>query len=765
MNQNPAPLGVSLMKYQKDLTRKSEPFRGVTAHILSIALIAILLVSILPMAPEPVEVTEPAMAEEGFELDEPLTDRKFIAIGSDDWGRWADAAPIFPNATVKATLSGLGFTTTGSYQNNTAETQADILSLRSTVQSLNFGTNFSQDITITPFWIVGGPNFTAMASSGCPDGAGCAYSELLINNSAGGLALAPYNRGDLRPYYQQLYDEKIWHPEYHGRSHFTNQEWIEFMVTDADEWGRTFFNNSIVAANTSATDGGTGKTRSLGNEYGNRTDTPYLYSAPYIENWTKVGLDAFSDFWGYSPQVTVTPFYQGAPTLPDYLATQGIIGADQTSVSYLDQAGDPASTIFASISTATRIAVDAFADGYNLSSKKTAIYSHLNSTSNFLELGWHALNIFSSVEEAANTTLIMENFTNLITNLRTVYPEAVFVTASELHQIKTDGWSREVWNDHFVYRNYLNTTKSVNLVNLRGVNTDATTWAGDQLIVRDITAGTPWVFYDIGDALVMASDHAYEVRSANLVAFTDNDGVAREIKLDWTYTLDAVNNDDIDTQWNMSMWNRAMLSQDGRYLAAASVRRCIGNGHDNGTGYYTGEACSSGWNQGRSQLFFFDLWKHRLLWSRDFDGTDNLPAIPLFAVELSYDGKRMAVGGQQIPTHPSVGRNRLFYFDTADGSLLWHFGSDGWKGGETDQAGVNTNEIAISRDGKYLSYAAQQAGTDDEVYIFDAEKGTVLWNFSFGAWPGRDPSDASSQVTTDFTSDGEYVVYGFHAIL
>ena len=67
------------------------------------------------------------------------------------------------------------------------------------------------------------------------------------HNSSGGLAARPFHRGDLRSAYQEGFRRRLWHPEYHGRSHFDHKAWVAYLregdtVTSAYfEAGMTYY--------------------------------------------------------------------------------------------------------------------------------------------------------------------------------------------------------------------------------------------------------------------------------------------------------------------------------------------------------------------------------------------------------------------------------------------------------------------------------------------------------------------------------------------
>jgi hypothetical protein len=57
----------------------------------------------------------------------------------------------------------------------------------------------------------------------------------------------------------------------------------------------------------------------------------------------------------------------------------------------------------------------------------------------------------------------------------------VFVTSSELHQIRTKGWSTEVWADSFVFRNYSPQVVTLKAKNLKSVFYYGADWSGRSL--------------------------------------------------------------------------------------------------------------------------------------------------------------------------------------------------------------------------------------------------------------------------------------------
>lgn len=140
--------------------------------------------------------------------------RAAVAFGSDDWGRTADMIPIFPHLDELHRTEKEGWDP-GSWGRATVETAADVERLFDVVEGLNVDgvTPAHQDLVLSPYWMVGGPDYSAMSNSGCPSGDGCKYKETMLHDSPGAPSGWPHCRGDLRQLYYSGYRSRLWHPQ------------------------------------------------------------------------------------------------------------------------------------------------------------------------------------------------------------------------------------------------------------------------------------------------------------------------------------------------------------------------------------------------------------------------------------------------------------------------------------------------------------------------------------------------------------------------
>ena len=95
-------------------------------------------------------------------------------------------------------------------------------------------------------------NFTAMAETGCPSADTCEYRECLIDESTGAPSAWPHCRGDLRQLYYSGFQNRLWHPQYHGRSHFDVQAWLSYLRSD--EVAQKYFRRGMVFCNDTSLD-------------------------------------------------------------------------------------------------------------------------------------------------------------------------------------------------------------------------------------------------------------------------------------------------------------------------------------------------------------------------------------------------------------------------------------------------------------------------------------------------------------------------------
>ena len=77
---------------------------------------------------------------------------------------------------------------------STVEEEEDLQDLHEMLSELNRNVERRLQVVLTPFWVVGGPDFAGMRRTGCPALPTCEYRELFWHNSTGGHARSPYNR-------------------------------------------------------------------------------------------------------------------------------------------------------------------------------------------------------------------------------------------------------------------------------------------------------------------------------------------------------------------------------------------------------------------------------------------------------------------------------------------------------------------------------------------------------------------------------------------
>ena len=261
--------------------------------------------------------------------------RVFVSVGSDDWGRWSNSLPVFPNPAARTqAVRDMGWPSGGMPMLTTVETADDLGVLHALLSELNEGSSWRHRVVLTPFWVVGGPDFAAMKASGCPHDVSCRYEELFWHNSSGGLDRPPFDRGDLRPLYHALFRDGLWRPEYHGRSHFDTAAWLAYLK-GGDMFARYYFERGMTMYHWGLHDDSTNTTHSLHCEY-LADDPAHTKTDAWTRQWLQAGVASFQAFWGYSPTVTAVPTHHAPESLGAALAEQGIIAAENNHLDYVD---------------------------------------------------------------------------------------------------------------------------------------------------------------------------------------------------------------------------------------------------------------------------------------------------------------------------------------------------------------------------------------------------------------------------------------------
>jgi len=397
-------------------------------------------------------------------LPQDASEPKFVVFSSDDWGRWADAAVIWPNLETKREYVERG----GSIQEGihawefaTVESQSSMQSFFSLMEDLNKeATKYEHRVTLTPFFTVGGPDFREMRRQGCPNNTTCKYFESLLNMDNWGLSMPPFSRGDLRSLYKKGFELQLWHPEYHGLAHFNYKNWVEGLQQN-DKDGVLCFELGTVC---------------LSDRHKLRSECMMDHSVEEQIQTFKRGISAFETFMGYKAKVHSSPHNLSGKFLLEVLNKLGFWGVDS-------EVQDTESKV--ELSRFNRMRYDPFASDFYWEDAWEKIKRELLST-NSLVLAYHAQNTFDMMYSEAKHQQLLDIFKRTVQSLRDEFPNVVFLTSSELHQIQTRRWSEEVWYNNIVYRNYGTSPIQATMSNLKDLFHRGEDWTGKQLVLENV---------------------------------------------------------------------------------------------------------------------------------------------------------------------------------------------------------------------------------------------------------------------------------------
>ena len=446
---------------------------------------------------------------------------RFVTWESDDWGQQQDSALYLPNNSFYENVLALG------QDYGAADSWTTSLETLSDTQRFlqhwkSYSASVGKHVPITPFFVMGYPDYDAIEQKN--------YTKIVTKNiTQGHNPVFPETEG-LLDMYVQGYQDQIWMPQYHGYLHFNYRTWLS-QLRENDPVAHYLFDNNIVGINRS--EGGSASAYyypSLSSEYKNvakdpNSTDPMLrnFSIPYNEtDWlVSNGKQVFYDLFGYHPTSTVAPNYQAGWNTISVWEDQGFNGMTGhvtmpvETCERLNQAGCKTRDYETNMSIIDkRIECDFFWMGkYNppyweSQYCKGKIESYVTS-SQFTAITIHAGGYRSSVN-GFGADQMYNNLTALQNWMTQTYPDIIYLTTPEMHQIKTRGYSIQPWYNKTIVRNYLQTDKEISL----GGNDSPSSisWNMDRVVVQEVNGDeVEWENQNMNIVFTAESEKEYEI--------------------------------------------------------------------------------------------------------------------------------------------------------------------------------------------------------------------------------------------------------------
>lgn len=221
---------------------------------------------------------------------------KVIIFQSDDWGLcgWSPDLSSFRRLWKENLVQSTAHKWV-EWMKSTLESPADLDQLFAILLKYKGGDD--RTVVFQPAYIMSAPDYDAIEASGCKH-----YADVVIPEVP-----SSWQRGDFIAKAKEGIEKGIWHPVYHGNTHFNRFEWMKGLKADDESTMLAFKHQTFIT--------------------GNNTDyheyDPVL-AANQQEMLISTGIGRFRDVFGYYPKAAIAPTYVWQNKTEKILAKYGI---------------------------------------------------------------------------------------------------------------------------------------------------------------------------------------------------------------------------------------------------------------------------------------------------------------------------------------------------------------------------------------------------------------------------------------------------------
>eukprot|EP00871_Galdieria_phlegrea_P003165 jgi/Galph1/384/GphlegSOOS_G5133.1 len=303
--------------------------------------------------------------------------------------------------------------------------------LKQRLELLNEDKNIWERVAVSPFMVLKMPDFDWMKVNQCPSALNCSFQgkNLLKDEQVIGALRSLFTNGFI-------------HPEFGGQVGFNLWHWLQELQEGAENvQALSKQDSNLLAVNCFLNN----KVCSLEPDQ-ESNEFLYFETEHHLTEWIKYGTDEFYQQWGYYPSVLALSDHNLGPSLMDIFRRLGYFG-----IHVIPQ---EASDISLYRNLDRRISV--VSDIYLPATEHECL--------SWLERHWSSLEDMEYLSIRVPPSLLFSPLNNntiscvhmLVKELRE-RDDTLFLTSSEWHQILHHGWSKEIWHEYVVLRNFLET--------------------------------------------------------------------------------------------------------------------------------------------------------------------------------------------------------------------------------------------------------------------------------------------------------------------
>ncbi len=356
------------------------------------------------------------------------TNLRIIIIESDDWG-----GIRMPNERTRTVYQAKGYHILDNpyCKYDTLANSEDLEKLFGVLSKFKDKNGNHPVLTVNT--VVANPNFEQIKASGYSDYSYTPFTTTLKDY---------YPNENVFALWQEGIEKKIFIPQYHGREHLNVPLWLKILKSDNRAfkdafdlgfWGlpKRFYDS---------------KTLNVQAAYGSDNE----HDIAFYKDSIYEGLNLFEEIFGFRSKTFIANNYTWSPELNSTLKQNGILGFQSMKYQKIPDHEKKNHTRLYSVFTGKKNELNQIYTVRNCVFEPSQMPTHFNNVGNCLKeienafffkkpaiISSHRLNYIGSISQE-NRDKNLSDFENLIRQIVTKWPDAIFMTSDQLNDLIND---------------------------------------------------------------------------------------------------------------------------------------------------------------------------------------------------------------------------------------------------------------------------------------------------------------------------------------